>query len=317
MLTRRWPEAVENALRLHYEVTTSPDDTPMMKNQLRSAMRQYDALCPTVSDRITADILSVPNSRVRIIGNYGTGLDHIDLGAARNAGIVVTNTPDVLTESTAELTLLLILMASRRASEGERELRGGHWTGWRPIHMLGWGLAGKTLGLVGFGRIARAVAQRARAALGMRIAYYNRHQADSEEEVALAATYYSSLDDLMGMADVLSLHCPGGIETHHLIDQRRLAQMKHSAMLINTARGTIINESDLAMALSSGRLAAAALDVYESEPAINPALLAAPNTVLLPHLGSATIETRTAMGMRVANNLRRFFAGEPLIDRVV
>jgi lactate dehydrogenase-like 2-hydroxyacid dehydrogenase len=316
MLTRRWPDAVENALRCHYEVTTNPDDAPMSAEQLKSAMRQYDALCPTVSDRITADVLSVPDTRVRIIGNYGTGLDHIDLQAARDAGIVVTNTPDVLTESTAELTLLLILMASRRASEGERELRSGHWTGWRPNHMLGWGLAGKTLGLVGFGRIARAVAQRARAALGMKIAYYNRHRATLEQEEALAATYYSSLDDLTGIADVLSLHCPGGAATHHLIDQRRLAQMRRSAMLINTARGTMINESDLAAALTGGQLAAAALDVYEYEPAINPALLAAPHAVLLPHLGSATAETRTAMGMRVAANLHCFFSGEPLVDRV-
>jgi len=280
-------------------------------------MRHYDALCPTVSDRITADILAVPGSRVKFIGNYGIGLDHIDLGAARAAGIVVTNTPDVLTESTAELTVLLILMASRRASEGERELRSGHWTGWRPIHMLGQSLAGKTLGLVGFGRIARAVAQRASATLGMKIAYYNRHRARLEDEEALAARYYSSLDELASMADVLSLHCPGGLDTHHLIDRHRLAKMKSSAMLINTARGTIINESDLAAALNGGRLAAAALDVYENEPSINPALLTAPNTVLLPHLGSATVETRTAMGMRVAINLRRFFSGEPLIDRVV
>jgi lactate dehydrogenase-like 2-hydroxyacid dehydrogenase len=183
--------------------------------------------------------------------------------------------------------------------------------------MLGWGLTGKTLGLVGFGRIARAVAQRAKAALGMKIAYYNRHRATLEEEEALAATYYSSLDDLTGIADVLSLHCPGGATTHHLIDQRRLAQMRRSAMLINTARGTIINESDLAAALTGGQLAAAALDVYENEPAINPALLAAPHAVLLPHLGSATAETRTAMGMRVAANLHCFFSGEPLVDRVV
>jgi lactate dehydrogenase-like 2-hydroxyacid dehydrogenase len=298
-------------------VTTNPTDTPMTADQLRSAMRHYDALCPTVSDRITADILAVPGSRVKFIGNYGIGLDHIDLGAARAAGIVVTNTPDVLTESTAELTVLLILMASRRASEGERELRSGHWTGWRPIHMLGQSLAGKTLGLVGFGRIARAVAQRASATLGMKIAYYNRHRARLEDEEALAARYYSSLDELASMADVLSLHCPGGLDTHHLIDRHRLAKMKSSAMLINTARGTIINESDLAAALNGGRLAAAALDVYENEPSINPALLTAPNTVLLPHLGSATVETRTAMGMRVAINLRRFFSGEPLIDRVV
>jgi len=317
LLTRRWPKAVEDALRLNFEVTANSDDVPMTADQLKMAMRHYDALCPTVSDRITAEILSVPDARVRIIGNYGVGLDHIDMRAAKAAGIVVTNTPDVLTESTAELTLLLILMASRRASDGERELRSGHWTGWRPIHMLGWSLAGRTLGLVGFGRIARATAQRARAALGMRIAYFSRHRATPEDEEKLAATHCNSLDELISIADVLSLHCPGGAETHHLINRHRLGQMKRTAILINTARGTIINEFELAAALNSGQIAAAGLDVYESEPAIHAALLAARNTVLLPHLGSATLETRTAMGMRVAENLGRFFTGEPPVDRVV
>lgn len=239
LLTRRWPEVVEDALRLNYEVTTNLDDVPMTTDQLKMAMRHYDALCPTVSDRITAEILSVPDARVRIIGNYGVGLDHIDMHAAKAAGIVVTNTPDVLTESTAELTLLLILMASRRASDGERELRSGYWTGWRPIHMLGWSLAGRTLGLVGFGRIARAAAQRARAALGMRIAYFSRHRATPEDEETLAATHCNSLDELIGIADVLSLHCPGGAETHHLINRDRLGQMKRTAILVSGDLNTV------------------------------------------------------------------------------
>jgi len=218
----------------------------------------------------------------------------------------------VLTDATAELALLLMLMAARRAGEGERELRAGDWTGWRPTHLLGQSLAGKTLGLVGYGRIARATAERARAALGMRIAYHSRRRAEDED----GAVYYDTLEALAEASDVLSLHMPGGPQTHHLIDAALLKRMKPSAILINTARGSVVNEDDLARALSGGVIAGAGLDVYQGEPAINPALLAAPNAVLLPHLGSATLETRTAMGMRVADNLDRFFDGEPLLDRV-
>jgi len=275
-------------------------------------MTEYDALCPTVSDKVPAEVLSTPGARVRIIANYGAGYEHIDLDAARAAGLVVTNTPDVLTDATAELALLLMLMAARRAGEGERELRAGDWTGWRPTHLLGQSLAGKTLGLVGYGRIARATAERARAALGMRIAYHSRRRAEDEGN----AVYCDTLESLAGASDVLSLHTPGGPQTHHMVDADLLKRMKPSAILINTARGSVVNEDDLAKALTRGVIAGAGLDVYQGEPAINPALLAAPNLVLLPHLGSATLETRTAMGMRVADNLDRFFDGEPPLDRV-
>ena len=311
LISRRWPAAVEDRLRARYEVTLNDGDAPLTPEQFKAAMGEYDALCPTVSDRITADILALPNPRVRIIGNYGAGFEHIDLDAAKAAGIVVTNTPDVLTDATADLALLLILMATRRAGEGERELRAGQWTGWRPTHLLGQSLAGKTLGLVGYGRIARATAERARA-FGMTLAYHSRRRAEDEA----GAAYHDTLESLAETADVLSLHTPGGPETRHMVDAALLKRMKPGAVVINTARGSVVNEADLAEALRTGVIAAAGLDVYEREPAVDPALLALSNVVLLPHLGSATIETRTAMGMKVADNLDRFFDGEPPIDRV-
>ncbi|MNS44030.1 Glycerate dehydrogenase [compost metagenome] len=312
LISRRWPQAVEARLSARYDVTLNETDTPLTLDQLRAAMTDYDALCPTVSDKVPAEVLSAPGARVRIIANYGAGYEHIDLEAAKGAGLVVTNTPDVLTDATAELALLLMLMAARRAGEGERELRAGEWSGWRPTHLLGQSLAGKTLGLVGYGRIARATAERARAALGMRIAYHSRRRAEDED----GAVYYDTLEGLAAASDVLSLHTPGGPQTHHLIGEALLKQMKPTAILINTARGSVVNEDGLARALTEGVIAGAGLDVYQGEPTVNPALLAAPNLVLLPHLGSATLETRTAMGMRVADNLDRFFDGEPLLDRV-
>lgn len=312
LISRRWPQAVEARLSARYEVTLNEGDTPLTPEQFHAAVSNYDALCPTVSDKVTAGILSAPGARVRIIANYGAGYEHIDLEAAKAAGIAVTNTPDVLTDATAELAVLLMLMASRRAGEGERELRAGEWTGWRPTHLLGQSLAGKTLGLVGYGRIARATAERAKTALGMKIAYHSRRRAEDED----GAVYFNTLEALAEATDVLSLHTPGGPQTHHMVDAALLKRMKPTAILINTARGSVVNEDDLAQALTEGVIAGAGLDVYQGEPAINPALLAAPNAVLLPHLGSATLETRTAMGLRVADNLDRFFNGEPLLDRV-
>lgn len=312
LISRRWPKAVEERLSARYDVTPNEGDTPLTLDQLRAAMTEYDALCPTVSDKVPAAVLSAPGVRVRIVANYGAGYEHIDLEAAKAAGIAVTNTPDVLTDTTAELALLLMLMAARRAGEGERELRAGEWSGWRPTHLLGQSLASKTLGLVGYGRIARATAERARAALGMKIAYHSRRRTENED----GAAYYDTLEGLAAASDVLSLHTPGGPQTHHLIGEALLKRMKPTAILINTARGSVVNEDDLARALTEGVIAGAGLDVYQGEPSVNPALLAAPSLVLLPHLGSATLETRTAMGMRVADNLDRFFDGEPLLDRV-
>ncbi|MCW4462789.1 D-glycerate dehydrogenase [Sphingomonas sp. BT-65] len=311
LLTRRWPEAVEARLAASYEVTLNESDVPMDAAALAQAMREHDALCPTVTDKIGRDVILAEGRRARIIGNYGAGFEHIDLDAAHEGGIVVTNTPDVLTDATADIAMMLILMATRRAGEGERELRAGAWTGWRPTHLLGRSLRGKVLGLVGYGRIARAVAERAKA-FGMQIIVHSRSRAEDVPEEA----YHASLDSLLRIADVVSLHAPGGVATRHMIDAAALATMKRDAVLVNTGRGTLIDEATLAAALREGTIAAAGLDVYEREPAVETALVDLPNAVLLPHLGSATLETREAMGMKVADNLDAFFAGQEPLDRV-
>jgi lactate dehydrogenase-like 2-hydroxyacid dehydrogenase len=312
LLTRRWPEAVEARLAASYAVTRNEGDVPMDAAALAEAMRTHDALCPTVTDRVSREVILTPGRRARIIGNYGAGFEHIDLDAAREGGIAVSNTPDVLTDATADIAMTLILMATRRAGEGERELRSGEWSGWRPTHLLGRSLRGKILGLVGFGRIARAVADRA-APFGMRVVYHSRSKAADLPDDA----YFPTLDALLRVADVVSLHAPGGAATRHMIDAAALAAMKRDAVLVNTGRGTLIDEAALADALRSGTIAAAGLDVYEREPVVEAALIDLPNAVLLPHLGSATLETREAMGMKVADNLDAFFAGLPLLDRVV
>ena len=314
LITRQWPEQVEKHLAERYDVRLNESDQPMDRTALMAAMRTYDALCPTVTDRIDAKILGVPERKVRIIASYGVGHEHIDLAAARAAGIVVTNTPDVLTDATAELAFLLMLMVSRRAGEGDRMIRAGRWIGWRPTDLLGRSLDGKLLGLVGFGRIARATARRAHA-FGMKIAYFSRSPA-TDDDLGFEANYMPSLEQIAEQADVLSLHCPGGEETRHLINADILARMKPGAVLVNTARGTVIDEEALADALIAGRIAGAGLDVFEREPEVNPKLLDLESVVLLPHLGSATIETRTAMGMRVAANLDQFFAGKEPHDRL-
>lgn len=311
LLTRRWPEAVEQRLAASYDVTFNETDRPMDAAALAQAMRDHDALCPTVTDRITCDVLFAAGRRARIVANYGAGYEHIDLTAAREAGLAVTNTPDVLTEATADIAMTLMLMAMRRAGEGERELRSGDWTGWRPTHLLGQSLDGKLLGLVGFGRIARAVAKRAQA-FGMRIAYHGRRPTEDMP----ADAYFADLPALAEQADVLSLHAPGGVETRHMVNAALLARMPRHTVLVNTGRGSLIDEAALAQALAERRIAAAGLDVYEAEPQVHAGLTDLPNVVLLPHLGSATIEARTAMGMKVADNLDRFFAGEPLLDPV-
>jgi len=316
LLTRRWTSEVEQYLARRFEVTLNERDEPLGAAALKDAMRDHDALCPTVTDRIDAAVLDVPDRRVRLIGNFGVGFNHIDVATCRRLGIQVSNTPDVLTETTADLAILLLLMATRRAGEGERELRAGRWTGWRPTHLMGQSLAGKVLGLVGFGRIAQATARKAHAAFGMQIAYYGRRRAEPAIEQETGARFVASLDELVAASDVLSLHCPGGAETFHLIDAARLARMKPTAVLINTARGPVVDEAALVEALAARRIGAAGLDVYEEEPRVHPGLLALENAVLLPHLGSATEQTRTAMGMRVAVNLEAFFAGQPLRDPV-
>ena len=314
-VTRRLPGEVERHLGELYDARFNRDDVPMSRDALCEAMLNYDALVPTITDRLDADLIGIAGRKVRLLANYGAGLDHIDLDAARSSGLIVTNTPGALTEATAELAILLMLMAARRAGEGERELRGGGWTGWRPTHLVGQSLVGRTLGLVGFGRIARRTAEKSRG-LGMRVVYFSRSPAPKEVEAALEARRVASLEDLAAQSDIVSLHVPGGSATRHLVDSRFLAQMKPTAILINTARGSVVDEEALAQALDSGRIAAAGLDVYEREPQVHPQLLASERAVLLPHLGSATTEARVAMGMQVAANLAAYFGNQPPPDRV-
>lgn len=316
LITRRLPASVLERLRASYEVTVNPEDRPLGREALLMALRSFDALSPTITDKLDAALLLNSGLRTRIIANFGAGFEHIDVEAAKQANLVVTNTPDALTDTTAELTMLLILMACRRAGEGERLLREGKWTGWAPTQLLGTDVKGKTLGLIGFGRIAKEVARRARAAFGMRIAYHSRSRASAEEESALGAEHHATLEGLLAASDVVSLHCPGGAATRHLINANTLARMKSTAILINTARGSVVDEDALANALAQRQIAAAGLDVYEREPAVSPALRELENVVLLPHLGSATLEARTAMGMQMADNLDSFFAGRTPPNRV-
>ncbi|GAB4359787.1 MAG: D-glycerate dehydrogenase [Methylohalobius crimeensis] len=315
-LTRRWPASVETELRQRYHVTLNEDDHPLSARELKTALQAYDAVCPTVSDRIDAEVLGAEPRRCRILANYGVGVNHIDLDAAKQHGIRVTNTPDVLTDCTADLTLTLLLMTARRAGEGEREVRGGVWTGWRPTHLLGSRVSGKTLGIIGMGRIGQAVARRAYHGFGMRIFYYHTHPLPAETVVELEATPCASIDELLPCCDFVSLHCPGGEKNSHLIDAERLQRMRPGAFLINTARGEVVDTEALIKALPKGPLAGAGLDVYENEPRVHPALLELDNVVLLPHLGSATVETREAMGRRVMANLDAFFADQSLPDQV-
>lgn len=310
LVTRRLPEAVEQCLAEKLGAKLSRDDAPLGEGGLRQALADYDVLVPTITDRLHAALLQ-GDLRTRLIANFGAGVEHIDLDAARAAGIAVTNTPDALTETTAELALTLMLMTARRAGEGERLLRAGKWQGWGPTAQLGQGLQGKLLGLVGFGRIARATAARARA-FGMNVVFFNRSPVADPQGARAVAT----LDELAAEADVLSLHVPGGAQTRHLVNARLLARMKPTAILINTARGPVVDEAALAEALATGRIAGAGLDVYEREPEVHPALLACENAVLLPHLGSATLETRTAMGMQAVHNIEAFLSGKELPNRV-
>ncbi len=316
LLTRRWPEKVEARLAEVFDVTLNTGDKPLGIAEFRDAFATYDAVLPTVTDKLGADAFDLPQARTQILANYGVGFSHIDTQAATRHGMIVTNTPDVLSECTADLAMTLMLMVARRAGEGERELREGAWTGWRPTHMIGTKVSGGTLGIVGFGRIGQAMAQRAHFGFGMKILVQNRSAIAPEVLARYSATQVASLDDLLPACDVVSLHCPGGAANHHLIDAQRLAQMRRGAFLINTARGEVVDEAALAEALQTGVIGGAGLDVFEREPNITQTLLSAPNTVLLPHLGSATAATREAMGFRVFENLTAHFEGRAPRDRV-
>jgi lactate dehydrogenase-like 2-hydroxyacid dehydrogenase len=317
VVTRRLPQPVEEELCRDFDARLNADDRPLGPDGLQDALRTSDALLCTVTDKMTADVLSADPLRARMLANFGVGFNHIDTAAAKARGLAVSNTPDVLTEATADIAITLLLMVSRRAGEGERHVRAGAWTGWRPTHLLGTQVSGKVLGLVGMGRIARAVARRAHHGFGMRVIFHDPYPPSPEEAAALGAEPRSSLEQVLEEADFVSLHCPAMPETRHLMNRERLARMRRSAFLINTARGDVVEEAALVEALKKGTIAGAGLDVYEAEPKVTPALLSMENVVLLPHLGSATEETRVAMGMRALENLRLFFSGAPLRDRVV
>ncbi|MBB3309479.1 lactate dehydrogenase-like 2-hydroxyacid dehydrogenase [Rhizobium sp. BK196] len=317
LVTRRWPAAVEAVLAERFDVTLNRADLPLGENELRLALSIYDAVLPTVSDRLPAAVFEGASIVTKILGNFGVGYNHIDVAAARAKGIAVTNTPGVLTDCTADIAMLLLLSVARRGGEGERQLRAGEWKGWCPTHMVGTKVSGKILGIIGFGRIGKAFAQRCHFGFGMDIVFFNRSPVDPEEAARYGARQLPTVEDVLAAADFVSLHCPGGAENRHLMNAARLATMKPGAFLINTARGDVVDEAALISALESGTLRGAGLDVYEAEPHVPEALRRMENVVLLPHLGSATEETRTAMGMKVVENVTAFFEGREAPDRVV
>jgi len=291
---------------------------PMTADALKGALQNADALLPTVTDPITADILRVPNKRARIIGNFGVGYNNIDIAAAKEQGLIVTNTPGVLTDCTADIAMLLLLMSARRASEGDRLVRSGQWTGWGPTHLLGQKVTGKTLGLIGFGRIAQAVAKKAHHGFGMKILFYTPRNPPAQDIIDdVQASRCATIEELLSKSDFVSLHCPGSAENRHLINEERLKLMRPAGHLINTARGDVVDNRALCKALKERWITGAGMDVYEGEPNVYPGFLELDNVALLPHLGSATVETRVAMGNRVLENIAAFFAGQEPRDRVV
>ena len=316
IVTRKLPEAVETRMRELFDARLNLDDAPMSDSQLAEAAATAEVLVPTVTDRIDARLIARCGPNLKLIANFGTGVDNIDVKAATERGITVTNTPGVLTEDTADMTMALILAVPRRLVEGVAQLQGDHFKGWAPNWMLGHRLQGKRLGIVGMGRIGQAVARRARA-FGLQIHYHNRKPVHGDIEQALEATYWDSLDQMLARMDIVSINCPHTPATFHLLSARRLKLMKPSAYIVNTARGEVIDENCMALMLEKGELSGAGLDVFENEPAVNPKLLKAKNVVLLPHMGSATIEGRIDMGEKVIVNIRSFVDGHKPPDRVI
>ncbi len=316
IVTRKLPEAIETRMMELFDARLNIDDVPMSKAELIEAVKQADVLVPTVTDRIDSAVLAHAGSNLRLIANFGTGVDHVDLQTARSRGITVTNTPDVLTEDTADMTMALILAVSRRVAEGERMIRSGEWTGWAPTSMLGHRIWGKRLGIVGMGRIGRALARRAKG-FGLSVHYHNRRRIHPDTEEELDATWWESLDQMLAHVDVVSVNCPHTPATYHLLSARRLKLMQPHAILVNTARGEIVDEPALTRMLADREIAGAGLDVFEHEPAVNPKLLELQNAVLLPHMGSATIEGRVDMGEKVLINIKTFVDGHTPPDRVI
>ncbi len=319
VVTRKLPDAVETRMRELFDARLNVADAPLGSAALVDAMREADVLVPTVTDRVDARMLQEAGDRLKLIANFGNGVDNIDVAAAVERGITVTNTPGVLTEDTADMTMALILAVARRVVEGARVIPGGDWSGWSPTWMLGHRISGKRLGILGMGRIGQAVARRARA-FGLSIHYHNRRRVAPEIEAALEATYWDSIDQMMARMDVLSVNCPHTPATYHLLSARRLKLLRPHAIVVNTARGEIIDEASLAKMLEANELAGAGLDVFEHEPAVSPKLIKLAKTgkvTLLPHMGSATHEGRADMGEKVIINIKAFMDGHRPPNRVL
>lgn len=316
IVTRQLMPHVEGRMAELFDIVLSAHDHAFTTEALKAAVVDCDVLVPTVTDTIDAEIIQAAGERLKLIANFGAGVDHIDLAAARAKGIMVSNTPGVFTEDTADMTMALILSVPRRLAEGEKLMRSGQWAGWAPSTMLGHRVGGKLLGIIGMGRIGLAVARRARA-FGLSIHYHNRRRLPQAIEEELGASYHASVDTLLRISDIVSVHCPHTAETQGLVNAARIGAMKPTAYLINTARGEIVDEKALIAALKTGRIAGAGLDVYTHEPAVDPALLALDNVVLLPHLGSATIEGREASGEKVIANIRAWCDGHRPPDQVL
>ncbi|MGY9050212.1 MAG: 2-hydroxyacid dehydrogenase [Rhodobacterales bacterium] len=316
VVTRRLPEAVEARLSELFDTKLRTDDTPMTRAELAEAMQGADVLVPTVTDGLDAGLIGQAGERLRLIANYGAGVDHIDVSTARQRGILVSNTPGVVTEDTADMTMALLLAVTRRMPEGLAVMQAGTWQGWAPTAYLGGRLGGRRLGILGMGRIGQAVARRAQAC-GMQIHYHNRRRLRPEVEASLGATYWESLDQMVARMDVISVNCPHTPTTFHLLNARRLKLMKPTAVVVNTSRGEVIDENALARMLKAKDLAGAGLDVYEKGVDLNPELRNLPNVVLLPHMGSATVEGRVEMGEKVLLNIKTFADGHRPPDQVV
>jgi glyoxylate reductase len=317
IVTRKLPDVVETRLKELFDARLNLDDQPMSGAQLMQAVKTADVLVPTVTDRIDRAVISQAGPQLRLIANFGTGVDNIDLDTARNRGIIVTNTPGVLTEDTADMTMALILAVPRRLAEGTAYLKDSrsNWAGWSPTWMLGHRIYGKRLGIIGMGRIGQAVARRAKA-FGLQIHYHNRRRVSAEVEQELEATYWEGLDQMLSRVDILSVNCPHTPATYHLLSARRLKLLKPTCFLVNTSRGEVIDENELARLIEAKAIAGAGLDVFEHEPSINPKLLASDRVIALPHLGSATVEGRIDMGEKVIINIKAFIDGHAPPDRV-
>jgi glyoxylate reductase len=316
IVTRKLPDAIETRMRELFDAQLNLDDTPMDQARLIEAVQKADVLVPTLTDRIDSKVLVRAGPNLKLIANFGNGVDHIDIATALERGITVTNTPGVLTEDTADMTMALILAVPRRLVEGAEELKAEHFRGWSPSWMLGHRIWGKRLGIIGMGRIGQAVARRARA-FGLQIHYHNRKPVHPEIERELGATYWDSLDQMLVRMDIVSVNCPHTPATYHLLSARRLQLMKPTAYIVNTARGEVIDENALARMLEGGKLSGAGLDVFEREPAVNPKLMKQKNVVLLPHMSSATLEGRIDMGEKVIVNIKTFADGHKPPDRII